>query len=140
MARPLKPINWELVEKRMEAGSNAKEIAGTLQIDINTFYDRFKLEYGKSFADFADRYYDCGNANLRLTQYVKALAGNTNMMILLGRERLKQGREEIKVSPYQGSIDTEHENMVLKAEIEFLKEELKELRKGLPNADQPQAE
>lgn len=140
MARPPKPINWELVEKRMEAGSNAKEIAGTLQIDINTFYDRFKIEYGKSFADFADRYYDCGNANLRLTQYVKALAGNTNMMILLGRERLKQGREEIKVSPYQGSIDTEHENMVLKAEIDFLKEQLKELRKGLPNADQPQAE
>lgn len=140
MARPPKPINWELVEKRMEAGSNAKEIAGTLQINIDTFYDRFKLEYGKSFSEFSGRYYDCGNANLRLTQYVKALAGNTNMMILLGRERLKQGREEIKVSPYQGSIDTEHENMVLKAEIDFLKEQLKELRKGLPNADQPQAE
>lgn len=139
MARPPKPINWELVEKRMEAGSNAKEIAGSLHIDINTFYDRFKLEYGKSFADFAEKSYEAGNSNIRLTQYVKALAGNTNMMVLLGKERLGQGKEEVKVSPYQGDIDKEHENMCLKAQIEFLKEQLKTQSLGTTDADQPQA-
>ena len=94
MARPLKQINWDIIEKRMEAGCTAKEIASSANIDINTFYDRFKLEYGKCFADCADDFYSLGNANLKLTQYVKAIGGNIPMLLLLGRERLGQSKND----------------------------------------------
>lgn len=137
--RPRKPINWEIVEKRMEAGCNATEIAGSLQLDLGTFCDRFKDHFGDIFSNYSQMYYKAGDSNLRLTQYMKALSGNTNMMVLLGKERLGQGKEEVKVSPYQGSIDLEHENMALKAQLEFLKEQLKAQALGTTDADQSQA-
>lgn len=117
MARPKKEINWDIIEKRMEAGCTAKEIWG--DGDMDTFYRRFKEHFGKSFGDYKDEYYSVGNGNLKFTQYMKALAGNTNMLTLLGRERLGQGREEeIKKSPYDDIIELRHENMLLRAQLE----------------------
>jgi len=125
MVRPKKQINWDLVERQMQAGCNAKEIARSISVDINTFYDRFKEEYGKGFADFADSFHSGGKGNIRLAQYMKALQGNVPMLILLGREWLGQGREEgVKESPFQELIDTQHENMILRAQMAKLKEEV----------------
>ena len=128
MSRPKKEINWDIVEKKMEAGCSAKEIAGGM-CEINTFYDRFKEHYGKCFADYADELYGAGDANIKFTQYMKALAGNTNMLTLLGRERLGQGKEQEKQSPFEDVLAMRHENMILKAEIAKMRE----------NGDQPQA-
>ena len=94
MARPKKEINWDIVEKKMEAGCSAKEICGST-LDTDTFYRRFKEEYGKSFGDYSAEFYSVGNGNLKFTQYMKALSGNTNMLTLLGKERLGQGNTEI---------------------------------------------
>ena len=132
MARPKKEINWEIVEKRMEAGCNGIEIAATLRIQADTFYIRFKQKYGKSFQDYHDDFYSAGDANLKFTQYMKALAGNTNMLTLLGRERLNQGKEQEKTSPFEDLLDLKHENMILRAEIEKLK--------GDKDADKSEAE
>lgn len=124
MARPEKEINWEIVEKRIEAGCNGVEIAAALRIDSDTFYIRFKKKYGKSFQDCSAHFYSAGDANLKFTQYMKALAGNTHVLTLLGRERLNQGKEEeIKKSPYEDIVNLRHENMLLQAEIQRLKEE-----------------
>lgn len=122
MARPKKDINWDLVEKRMEAGCSAREIAGSIPIDINNFYDRFKQEYGKGFADFADEFHKAGDGNIKFTQYMKALAGNTNMLTLLGRERLGQGAEKDSTPPNNDIMAVKHENMLLKAELDAYKE------------------
>lgn len=130
MSRPKKDINWNIVEKKMEAGCTAKEIAGGM-CDINTFYDRFKEHYGKSFGDYSDEFYSAGDANLKFTQYMKALAGNTNMLTLLGRERLGQGKEQEKQSPFEDILALRHENMILRAQIEKAKGE---------DANQPQTE
>lgn len=116
MARPQKYINWDLVEEKMEAGCSAKEIAGGI-CDINTFYDRFKEHYGKSFGDYADEFYRVGDGNIKHTQYVKALAGNNNMLLLLGRERLEQGKEPEKISPFEETMSLQHENMILKSKL-----------------------
>lgn len=133
MARPKKEINWEIVEKRMEAGCNGMEIAATLRIDPNTFYRRFEGQYGKSFADSVGGFYSAGDANIKFTQYMKALAGNNNMLMLLGKERLNQGKEEeIKKSPLEDIIELRHENMILKAEIQKIT--------GESHADKSQAE
>jgi AraC-like DNA-binding protein len=119
MARPKKEINWEVVEKRMEAGCSAKEIAGALHVEINTFYDRFKEEFGLGFADFADKFYDGGDANIRYTQYMKALSGNVNMLLWLGKLRLGQKEPDVSsLNPVnQPDIDKDHYIMQLEHEI-----------------------
>lgn len=122
MARPKKDINWDIVEKKMEAGCSAREIASGV-CDIDTFYDRFKEHFGKSFSDYSDDYYSAGDGNIKFTQYMKALSGNTNMLTLLGKERLGQGKEQEKQSPYEDVLALRHENMILKAEISKMKEE-----------------
>ncbi len=124
MARPEKEINWEVVEKRMEAGCSGVEIAATLRILPDTFYIRFKKKYGKGFQDYHGHFYSAGDANLKFTQYMKALAGNTNMLTLLGRVRLKQGMEQEKTSPFEDLIDLRHENMMLRAQIDEIKDRL----------------
>ena len=98
MARTKKEINWDLVEKRMEAGNTAKDIARAFHIDINTFYRRFKEEFECNFADYACDAPSSGKANLAFTQYAKALSGNSEMLKLLGREWLGQGKEIINES------------------------------------------
>lgn len=123
MSRPKKEINWELVEKRMEAGCKGVEISAYLRIDSNTFYRRFEEQYSKRFVDSVGDLYSAGDANLKFTQYMKALSGNTNMLTLLGRERLGQGKEdEIKKSPYEDMLALKHENMLLQAELDGYKE------------------
>ncbi len=122
MARPPKTINWELVEKRLEAGNSAVEIAFQHNIHLNTFYNKFKKHFGKNFADLRDNFVQCGRSNILFTQYMKALAGNTNMLTLLGREWCGQGKEEILKSPFEDILDLKHENMILKDEIAKLKE------------------
>lgn len=124
MARPLKVINWDLVEKRMEAGNSAKSIAQSHHIDLDTFYRRFKREFGYSFGDYADNFQECGKANIQFTQYMKALSGNTNMLTLLGREWLGQGIIQEETPRNDEIMSVRHENMFLRAELTELKEKL----------------
>ena len=131
MARPKKEINWDIVEKKMEAGCPAREIAGK-HMNIDTFYDRFKEEFGSSFSDYSDAYYGEGDGNIRFTQYMKALQGNNNMLLLLGRERLGQSQEKEMAPPNNDYIAMKHENMLLKAELDAIKETI--------NGNQSQAE
>lgn len=90
MARPLKPIDWNLVEKKMEAGCNGVEISGSLHIDTDTFYSRFKEEFGESFSALSANYHSGGKSNLKVRQYAKAMEGNINMLIWLGKNWLGQ--------------------------------------------------
>lgn len=123
MGRTPKEINWDIVQKKVEAGCSAKEIYECL-VDSDTFYRRFKDHFGENFADYSARMRSAGPGNIRFTQYMKALAGNTNMLMLLGREWLGQGKEPEKVSPFEDSIAIRHENMLLRAELAGYKEHL----------------
>lgn len=136
MARPKKDINWELVEKRMEAGNSAATIAEMHHIDINTFYNRFKEYFGANFADYSDKFHQCGKSNIAFTQYIKALGGNTNMLTLLGREWLGQGAIKEEIPRNDEIMSFRHENMLLRAELAEVKEKLN----GITNSSsQPEA-
>ncbi len=121
MGRPKKEINWEIVQRKIEAGCSAKEIYGGL-VDENTFYERFKEHFGKAFADFSGELRSAGPGNIRFTQYMKALAGSAPMLQLCGREMCGQGKEPEKISPYEETMEIRHENMMLKAELARIKE------------------
>ena len=123
MGRPEKTINWKEVIKRMEAGCTAKEIMGALNLDDNTFYKRFKKEFGSSFGDYSGKFYSGGDSNLKYTQYMKALSGNAQMLIYLGKVRLGQREPEMiqSLAANQQQIDQSHLIMQLQHEIEELK-------------------
>jgi hypothetical protein len=96
MARPKKEINWKMVEGKMAAGCSAAEIYNDPDCLMNedTFYDRFKQEYGKSFSEYSGKFHSIGQGNIRYTQYAKALQGNTTMLLLLGRLWLGQKEQD----------------------------------------------
>src|SRR6476620_9414704 len=116
MARPPKEINWDIVEKKMEAGCSAKEIYTGI-CDKDTFYDRFKQKYGFGFSEYSADYYSKGDGLIKFTQYMKAISGNIPMLQLLGKERLGQGKEQEKLPSNDEIRQLEHKNMLLEYEL-----------------------
>ena len=100
MARPPKPIDWNLVEAKVAAGCNGIEICQDFRLDDTTFYNRFKQEYGESFQDYSLRQQRVGEGNIKYVQYIKAIGlsrdgeltkkGDTTLLIHLGRTRCNQ--------------------------------------------------
>jgi hypothetical protein len=122
MARTPKPINWELVIKKMEAGCTAEEISADYDIHSTNFYIRFKEEFGDQFAVIAAHYRGIGKGNIRFTQYAKALGGSVPMLVLLGREWLGQDKiTELKPTNDE-LLAMRHENMILRDELVKLRE------------------
>ena|ERR1700679_842189 len=90
MGRTRKEINWDSVVKRMEAGNTAKQIAKALDVHLDTFYDNFKREFGCNFSDYSVSMPECKKGNLEYAQYMKAMSGDTKMLIHLGKFELGQ--------------------------------------------------
>lgn len=128
MARPHKEINWDVVEKLIDCGCSGVEISGKFRIQSDTFYRRFKEEYGCSFQDYRVESQEAGLADLRAMIHAKALnnkaPGNSNLLIFLARTRL--GIKEPEVSNLfaanQNNIDQTHTIMELQHKIAELEE------------------
>jgi len=120
MARPLKEINWDVVDKLIEAGCNGLEIASKFRIDSDTFYNRFKKEYECSFQDYSAKGQATGNAEIKAMLQAKAInnsaPGNTTLLIFLARCRLGMKEPEVQqlVAANQDEINKDHEIMQLK--------------------------
>jgi hypothetical protein len=96
--RPCKPIDWDIVESMIEAGCTMTGIAAKFRINHTNFSDQFVKRYGMLFTEYATQLRGAGVDNIRHTQYVKALEGNTQMLTILGREWLGQEREQKQAS------------------------------------------
>lgn len=134
--RPLKEINWDVVEKLIECGCSGPEIAGKFKITDDTFYRRFKNAYDCDFGGYRAIAQRSGKADIRAMLYAKAInnnaPGNAGLLIFLARCELgmKEPEQVHLVAANQDQIDEsqlimqlQHENAELKA-----------------NANQPQAE
>ncbi len=121
MARLPKEINWDIVEKQMEAGLTAKQIAHG-KIHITNFYGRFKDHFGCDFANYASESYASGDGILQFTQYMKAIAGKTKELEKLCDVRLGQNAVKAEAPPNEEFLEVKHENMILRSEIAKLKE------------------
>jgi hypothetical protein len=123
MARPLKEINWDLVDKLIEAGCNGLEIAAKFRIDADTFYGRFKKEYECSFQDYSVKGQEGGKAEIKTMLHAKALnnkaPGNTTLLMFLARCRLGMKEPETVqlLAANQDAIDQDHTIMQLKYRI-----------------------
>ncbi len=121
MARPPKEINWETVRKKIEAGCPAKEIFNSYdcQVTDETFYKRFKEEFGCSFSDYSPRAASVGEGDLRLMLHAKAMQGNITVLIFLAKCRLGMKEPEVThtLAANQEQIDQNHLIMQLQHRI-----------------------
>ena len=124
----LKEINWELVDKYIESGCSGLEIARKLRIDSDTFYNRFKKQYGKNFSAVSATANEGCKADIRLSLIAKAVnnksPGNATLLMFLARTMLGMREPEMisTDSPLEETINLRHENMMLKDELAGYKE------------------
>jgi IS30 family transposase len=101
--RPLTKIDWEQVNKYLEAGCSGTEIAGFFGIHNTTLYERCQTDNSLSFSEYSLKYYSKGDALIRMAQFEKALGkkleGDNTLLIWLGKNRLKQKDKEEEISP-----------------------------------------
>lgn len=87
-------IDWDFVKKRLMAGCSPKEIATELGYYNTGVFKRSEKELGIPFSELHRQYYVKGDNVLRQSQYNKAVSGDAQMMIFLGKNRLKQSEKE----------------------------------------------
>jgi len=90
MARPKVDIDWERVNELLEADCEGTEIAAHLGIVPNTLYRRCEDDHKISFSKYLQEKKARGNSLLKEKQFEKALAGDSGMLVWLGKNRLGQ--------------------------------------------------
>lgn len=96
--RPEKPIDWDLVDKLLEAGCLGTEIAANFDMHPNTFYDKVLEERKLGFTEYSRQKKSKGESILRAVQFQSAIKDrDRSMLIWLGKQRLNQ-REPDKAS------------------------------------------
>lgn len=92
--RPLKPIDWEMVDDLLISGCLGTEIAPFFDMHPETFYDRVLIEKGVGFTEYSSKKKAHGEAILRDVQFKKAIGlsdkGDNTLLIWLGKNRLNQ--------------------------------------------------
>jgi hypothetical protein len=90
MCRPESVIDWDKVDQMLVDGYNGTEVASTLGIHPETFYDRAVAKHGIAFSEYKAKKQAVGDGQLRTAQMKKALKGDNTMLIWLGKNRLGQ--------------------------------------------------
>lgn len=96
MVRPEKQIDWDRVDKLLEAGCHGTEICPYFDLTPERFYERVQEKYGISFSAYSQEKRQKGDSLIREKQFDKAVEGDNMMLIWLGKNRLGQRDKEEK--------------------------------------------
>lgn len=88
--RPKKEFDKELFENLCALFCTKDDICGVFDCDEKTLTRWCHDTYGMGFSDIRKRKATKGKVSLRRAQYKKAMAGNTSMLIFLGKNYLDQ--------------------------------------------------
>lgn len=88
--RPQIPINWDVVDKWLEADCTGTQVAGMLAVHPDTLYDRCAREKGMTFTEYSNIKRCKGDGLIKDKQFTEALKGDRAMLIWLGKQRLGQ--------------------------------------------------
>ena len=100
MSHPKTKIDWDYVDKLLQAGCKGTEVAANYGIHPDTFYRLCQEQFNMGFSDYLHQKRACGDAVLRLAQYDLAISGDRVMLIWLGKQRLEQRDvKELAISP-----------------------------------------
>ncbi len=98
------PIDWQVIDDLLIAGSLGTEVAAFFGMHPNTLYRKVEEEKGINFSEYSAQKKSTGEAMLRKQQYNKALGlskdGDNTLLIWLGKQRLNQSEspQEVTVS------------------------------------------
>jgi hypothetical protein len=116
--------DWEKIELYMKAGATQIRIAEAFGMERDTLRKKIQQRYDEDYAVVVNRFRTTGELLIEATQFQKALAGNIQLLIWLGKIRCGQ-REPDNVAtlpPAQNEIDKDHVIMELQHKIETLNE------------------
>jgi len=88
--RPEIPIDWNIVDRWLEADCTGTQVAGMLGIHADTLYNRVQKDKGVTFTVYSNEKKAKGDAQLKVKQYSEAMGGDRGMLIWLGKNRLGQ--------------------------------------------------
>jgi hypothetical protein len=88
--RPFKDIDWDIVDNLLIAQCTAKEIAGHFDMHEDTFYYRVKEKHSMNYTEYAASKQSKGKGLLRTSQFKKAMSGNPQLLVWLGKQYLQQ--------------------------------------------------
>jgi hypothetical protein len=88
--KPRKIIDWEKVDRLIEAGCSGHEIAPAIGIDSDTLYSRCVHDNGSTYSDYSAKLKAKGEGLIKAKQFQLAMSGNPSMLIWLGKNRLGQ--------------------------------------------------
>ncbi|MGK2915796.1 MAG: hypothetical protein ACSLE5_15345 [Porticoccaceae bacterium] len=90
MARPLKPVDWEIVDELCAIQCTGEEVAAVIGLNYDTLNRACKREKKLCFTDHYNEKSQHGKASLRRRQWRQAEEGNATMQIWLGKQWLGQ--------------------------------------------------
>jgi hypothetical protein len=124
-----RPIDWDLVELFVRAGATQTRIADYLCIHKDTLRDRVKDKYKMDYSVFSTSLQREGEMLLEAEQYTKAMTGNVQLLIHLGKVRLGQKEAGFASDkpPNEHSINYEHIIMSQANHIKELTDKLDQL-------------
>ena len=121
--RKPKTLDWDIVKNLCESHCTQAEIAAKMNIHLNTLKDSCIREQGIEFSQFYKQWKNVGKTSLRAIQYTKALKGDNQMLIWLGKNYLQQSdRQEIQVSVKPFVIEAPNGGEVMKLGVEQIQE------------------
>lgn len=88
-------IDWNEMDRLLEAGCIGVEIAAYFGIHPRTLAARVKKEFGVTFSTYAMKKRARGDSLLRAKQFQTAMKGDKTLMIFLGKQRLNQADKTI---------------------------------------------
>jgi hypothetical protein len=113
---PTTEEDFQAFESLCKIQCTLHEVAAFFNCDADTVEKRVREHYGMKFSEVFRLKRKAGIVSLRRLQYEKALAGNTTMLIWLGKQYLNQSEEPAPHDPdpiADGRTDDE-----IEAEIE----------------------
>lgn len=119
MAPAFKPIDWEKFELYLKAGSTQKKIAESFGLEPDTLRSRVKKKYKVDYTTLAASLCSTGELLIEATQFQKALSGNIQMLMWLGKIRCGQREPDLvsAIPVNQNEIDRDHHIMELEHKL-----------------------
>lgn len=96
LGRPRKNIDWKKVEDGLKAGCTITSIAKSLGLDRDTIHRRYEQEFNEPFEVYSQDKKATGEIEIQIAQHEKALKGDSQMLIFLGKVRLKQNDKAVE--------------------------------------------
>jgi AraC-like DNA-binding protein len=90
IGRPKKELDWKVLDSILQFGATLIDCAEMCEMSDDSIQRRIKDEYGCTFTEYRNRKMSRMRVKLLQKQYESAMAGNTALLIWLGKQHLGQ--------------------------------------------------